>query len=555
MAHVQSCLNAKVIRNRYTGDLFTCRCGKCDVCLNTRASQWVQRLDMESSCHKYTLFCTLTYDDLHVPQVVRLSPEYSQDKIADYYDSESDEIFSLSDCKATFTERDKRYIEANPVLNVLSKRDFQLFIKRLRYYFNQTDKGALLRYYIVGELGPSTYRPHGHMLLFFDSKKCADRISELLSLAWSDKQRESFGICFDPHFVQGSAAQYCASYINSVTELPRVYLHKGLRPFSLFSKCPAIGSLHSSSKEVREIFDRGDTSFRIFSKGSNEFKDVSFWRSFVDRLFPRCQRFSQLLLSDRIALYRFIEQFEPCLTARQIANRIKREYIDSNRSDFFGRYFQTIAFKTVSCKHIVGLQSAVDWRLKDLPFLPDWSKYIERPFIGVDSFRREYMENSLVRFVNTLRRVQHQAQIFNVSIDYYVKKISDYFDKVSYQKLVDDYKFQDDYFHNHPKWHIIYFDKSFYYKVTTLDYGTWSDSTKKYINFLFDNHPQFTYKSILGKHFNEVLDIPSLESLSDFQDMAFLHRKISHDLKKQKKNNDYVMLHADKYKSQLIYQL
>lgn len=446
MSHVCNCLNPKVITNPYTGEQIVSRCGKCDVCRNTKASNWVTRLDMEADSHKYTLFATLTYDDCHVNQVVRLPFEYSNHVLVNQlYDPTSQEVFDLGEVHETFSQKDKDYIEQNEIFNTLSKRDFQLFIKRLRYYFDKCEKGSLLRYYICGEYGPSTFRPHGHLLLFFDSEKCASEIEVLLSKAWTDEFSEPLGIIYDPHFVSGSASEYCASYVNSVTELPRMYLHKGLRPFALFSKCPAIGSLYPSIKEVREIFDNGDITFRRFQKSNNTFKDDFFWRSFNDRLYPRCQRFGSLSLSDRITLYRLIQGFPTHLTSRQIARRIKAEFIDSKREDWIGLYFRTIAFKQVPCLHSVQQDVDIDWRLKGLPFLPNWSQFIERPCAVIKSSRKEYKENALIHFVNVLKRVQHQAQIFNVSIDYYVTKISDYYDKVSHKRLADDYEFQNFY--------------------------------------------------------------------------------------------------------------
>lgn len=554
MSHLVSCLHPKVLTNPYTGEKIVSRCGKCDVCRNTKSSNWVTRLDMEADSHKYTLFATLTYDDCHVNQIVRLPFNYSNSLSTQYYDPESQEVFDLGDVRETFSKKDKDYIQENEIVNTLSKRDFQLFIKRLRYYFDRCEKGALLRYYICGEYGPSTYRPHGHLLLFFDSEKCASKIEILLSKAWTDEYSEPLGIIYDPHFVTGSASQYCASYVNSTSELPRMYLHKGLRPFSLFSKCPALGSLYPSIQEVRKIFDDGDIKFRRFQKSNNTFKDDFFWRSFNDRLYPRCQRFGSLSISDRITLYRLIQGFPPHLTSRQIARRIKAEYIDSTREDWLGLYFNTIAFKKVPCLHSVGQPFELDWRVKDLPFAPNWY-FQERDCAVVKSFRKEYKENSLIHFVNVLKRVQHQAQIFNVSIDYYVTKISDYYDKITHKRLVDDYDFQSKYFANNPSWHIIYFDPVFYKKVTTTDYGTWSDFTKSYLNTLFANHIPTRWQKLPYGQFIEVLDIPSYQSLKDYQNLAFLHGKIASDLVKQKKNNDYVLAHADKYKSQLKYQI
>lgn len=504
-----------MIKNPYTGEIVTCRCGKCDACRNTRASNWVKRLDMEASCHKYVLFCTLTYDEQHVNQIVRL--DYESFRTPTYLQPDTGEPIDLSECGETLDERDRQYIKDTKVCNVLSVRDFQLFIKRLRYYFDRTDKGALLRYFICGEYGPRTYRPHGHMLLFFDSEKCANEIQLLLCKAWTDEHGEPLGTIYDPHFVSGSASQYCASYINSLSRLPRLYLHRKVRPFHLFSKRPAIGSLYPSVKEVREIFDRGDIMFRRFDQRSNTFKDEYFWPSMSSRLYPRCQRFGSLSHADRVTLYRLVEEFPPDLTAREIARRIKSEYLDKPCDTFLGRYFREIAYKKVKSVRFVNTEANRPWFLKGLPFLPK-SYYPTKTFDVVKTETKRYNENSLIRFVSVLSRVRHQSQIFGVSIPYYVSKIEAYYEKVSASRLKDYFKFQEEYFASHPAWHSIYLDYSFY-----------KDVRKDFI-------------------------IPPLDDIDDFKSFSMLHRKIAHDLVKTKENNDYALSKKDKFGNIIKYQ-
>lgn len=554
MAHIQNCFHPNTFRNPFTGDDVTARCGKCDACRNLRADNWVKRLDMESSCHKYTWFFTLTYDDFNVPQIVRLPFDYTNKKSFIYYDSQTDEIFDSFDIKEGFEEKDIDYCKQTEVLNVLSKRDFQLFFKRLRYYFNQTEKGATLRYYICGEYGPRTYRPHGHCLLFLDSKRCSDILPALLFKAWTNEFGQLLGNIYDPHIVSGSAAEYCASYINSAYRLPRMYLHKGLRPFTLFSKCPAIGTLYPSTKETQKLFFDANSTFTIFDPSSNSFKDVPLWRSLEAGLFPRLQRFSSLFPSDRIALYRKIQEFPPHLTAREIAARIKSEYIDTGRQDFFGRYFREIAFKKVPVIHFRKQSVGLDWKVKDLPFLPK-DFQLDRPIAAAKSVLKEYNEQSLIRFVSVINRVRHQARIFGVSIDFYVSQIEKYYDKKSAQRLRDDYNFQDVYFSSHPKWHIIYFDRGFFNKVTETSYSVLTNETKTYLSYLFDGKvPLKTVYHLEDGSKDVYLDIPNYNSLSEFNSFVLLHRKIAHDLVKQKENNDYVLARSNQYQNIINYQ-
>lgn len=89
-------------------------CGKCLGCRSLRSRQWAYRLMCELSFNPRALFLTFTYDDAH-------------------------------------------YQESS-----LNKRDFQLFMKRLRK--NLPDR--VIKYYTVGEYGEDSFRKHFHSIMF-----------------------------------------------------------------------------------------------------------------------------------------------------------------------------------------------------------------------------------------------------------------------------------------------------------------------------------------------------------------------------------------------------
>lgn len=88
-------------------------CGQCIGCRIDRAQQWAIRCLHEAKIWQYNCFVTLTYDDANLP--------------------------------------------ANGGLDY---RDFQLFIKRLRKELGP------LRFFMCGEYGEETFRPHYHAILF-----------------------------------------------------------------------------------------------------------------------------------------------------------------------------------------------------------------------------------------------------------------------------------------------------------------------------------------------------------------------------------------------------
>lgn len=89
-------------------------CGKCLGCREAYTKAWALRCQLEFAQHNKTAFTTLTYDDKRLPPT-------------------------------------------------LSKRDLQLFLKKLRKRMG-TDRPV--RFFASGEYGETTYRPHYHAILF-----------------------------------------------------------------------------------------------------------------------------------------------------------------------------------------------------------------------------------------------------------------------------------------------------------------------------------------------------------------------------------------------------
>lgn len=96
-------------------------CGKCPVCASKRSSSWQIRLKEEAKNHARNLFVTLTYDDAHLP-----------------------------------------YYNGTPTF---CKRHIQLFFKRLRKFISKSS-GEKIKYFLISEYGPNTFRPHYHFIFF-----------------------------------------------------------------------------------------------------------------------------------------------------------------------------------------------------------------------------------------------------------------------------------------------------------------------------------------------------------------------------------------------------
>lgn len=112
-------------------DQISVPCGKCIGCRLDYSRAWADRCVLESLDYPedHCWFVTLTYDDNHLVTADR----------------------SIVSDKGTLT---------------LYPRDVQLFIKRLREHWSRVYGVDRIRFFMCGEYGSTTARPHYHLLLY-----------------------------------------------------------------------------------------------------------------------------------------------------------------------------------------------------------------------------------------------------------------------------------------------------------------------------------------------------------------------------------------------------
>lgn len=167
------------------------RCMQCELCRRYRAKVWTHRIILESLQHKENAFITLTYDDEHLPEEQSLVP-----------------------------------------------RDTQLWLKRLR----KEIAPRKIRYFLCGEYGGRTMRPHYHVVLFgfptclrgqtdLRKKHCCS-ICETVKQTW---KKGSVQVAR----VEPESAAYIGGYVNS--KLQRKSIGDRHAEFNRQSNRPGIG--------------------------------------------------------------------------------------------------------------------------------------------------------------------------------------------------------------------------------------------------------------------------------------------------------------------------
>lgn len=143
-----------------------------------------------------------------------------------------------------------------PVGGSLVPRDVQLFLKRLR----SAIAPARVRYYLVGEYGEKTWRPHYHVALFgYPSPLVIGKHKECsceLCVAWS------MGIVHVGEIMMESAA-YVASYtLKKMTQVTDPRLAGRHPEFARMSLRPGIGAL--AIAQLKEaLVDRNTGEIRL----------------------------------------------------------------------------------------------------------------------------------------------------------------------------------------------------------------------------------------------------------------------------------------------------
>lgn len=446
------------LRIRKDGHYRYVPCGKCNTCKCRKASDVVDRLTHESKCHKYTVFFTLTYNTSNLPTLQYSS---AHNALVDPVDGLS---FSLDDIQG-FRPNSRLYLARRKDIPYLKVKDLQDFIKRLRFYFDsnlsQTKDYAKksLRYYAVGEYGPSTYRPHFHGLLFFDSDIAARKISNFISKSWP------FGFVKVEHS-RGQAANYCARYVTCISALPKVYQHKSLRPFSVCSKFPSIGSLAIPSESFYQLFYGGFSRISLERTSDNQIVDVPLWSSLESKWFPKVARFSYFSHNERVTLYglasygnfvdfnhflEWIQDLYRCYNGTVVDIKTSSKLVDNSPFyDFFDTYESslTVPFNTSPGYYddipLENFSLETTYSLYDRDATP-WLTRILYSLYLLDSSKVSPNYSRLKKLFYTSSFVTQQCRVLGVSLDFYVSRIEEYYITKELFKLHNFYEFQTEY--------------------------------------------------------------------------------------------------------------
>ena len=229
-------------------DIIFLPCGQCIGCRLQYSREWANRLMLERQYHDSAIFLTLTYNEMCVPKRQFVLPE-------------------TGECGTSLS---------------LSKRDIQLFMKRLRKHYCNDH----IRFYAAGEYGPQTFRPHYHLIIFgvhvsdayvwrvkfVDGQRFVYYRSPTIEKLWPFGNSEFTDVSWDTcayvaRYVTKKLTGDCAEFYNSFNIDP---------PFSLMSRKPGIAR-QFYDEHLTNLFEHDTISIGTEMEGLS-FRHPSYYK-------------------------------------------------------------------------------------------------------------------------------------------------------------------------------------------------------------------------------------------------------------------------------------
>lgn len=219
------------------------------------------------------------------PYILRTIPRVS--KLQKFNDIQREELVWLSPYMAEQLKKkskcegnDNAFPQFKGLLKYVNYRDYQLFAKRFRkYLFTKIGSYEKISSYVVSEYSPKTFRPHFHILFFFDSDEVAENIRQAVFQSWKLGR-------VDTQLARDSAGSYVSGYLNSVVSLPAIFTDISFtKNKSRFSKLFGYESFRKTVEAPEQAVERLSERVRFARNGKScEFTPPL---SYISRLLPR----------------------------------------------------------------------------------------------------------------------------------------------------------------------------------------------------------------------------------------------------------------------------
>lgn len=317
------CLYQRYIKNPYTGKDVYVKCGHCNACIQEKASRRTSRIRNNVSSDTTALFVTLTYANMFVPYVRRSDLKAFEFSVPVYRDATirrnrvgSDYTFFQTinrktsqiadieyDNSINFIEEGSSVAEVDCLphlkkypkdkIGVILYSDLQRFYKRLRVILQRKYKtSSSFTYFGCAEYGPSTKRPHFHVLIFvptFQTQLFITAISEAWQFDSIARKRKGIQIA-------RNASSYVSSYVNSNTRLSKFYSQHSIRQRHSYSQNFGFANPCFSFEAVVSASEKSDFSYNktLIRNSAPTVVNCSIPQYVINKYFPIFKGYSSM---------------------------------------------------------------------------------------------------------------------------------------------------------------------------------------------------------------------------------------------------------------------
>ena len=302
--------------------------------------------DIYASCAAATEFRNNykpVYQSLARPYILRTIPRMS--KLQNFKDVQREELVWISPEQAEMLKKkskcegnDNAFPQFKGLLKYVNYRDYQLFAKRFRkYLFTKIGSYEKISSYVVSEYSPKTFRPHFHILFFFDSDEVAKNIRQAVFQSWKLGR-------VDTQLARDSAGSYVSGYLNSVVSLPGIFTDVSFtKNKSRFSKLFGYESFRKTIEVPEQAVERLSERIRFVRNGKScEFSPPL---SYISRLLPRFVPYSSNFAVETRTVLRSIRGVLQLFRR----NEPFKEETPTNLSEFIHCYIVTLYEKYGYC--------------------------------------------------------------------------------------------------------------------------------------------------------------------------------------------------------------
>lgn len=219
------------------------------------------------------------------PYILRTIPRMS--KLHNFKDVQREELVWISPeiaeklkAKSKCEGNNNAFPQFKGLLKYINYRDYQLFAKRFRkYLFTKIGSYEKISSYVVSEYSPRSFRPHFHILFFFDLDEIAENIRQAVYQSWKLGR-------VDTQLARDSAGSYVSGYLNSLVSLPGIFTDVSFtKAKSRFSKLFGFESFRQTVKSPAEAVECLSERIRFVRNG----KPCEFTPpvSYISRLLPK----------------------------------------------------------------------------------------------------------------------------------------------------------------------------------------------------------------------------------------------------------------------------